>query len=114
MGDEASVLPFSEDHVTLGLLLISLGIFVYLAIRANNIRSFQFQISGFIVLMVIAEIVNLEINQGVIQLPRSLMDLGYVIHLGSMVIFCLLLWLRYYFSKKSGTNMIEKIPQEES
>jgi len=114
MSDESAVLPFSADYLTLALLLVSLGIFVLLAFRAGSLKSFQFQTSVFIVVMVMAEIINLEKNQGFIQLPPSLEELGYEIHLGSMVFFCLMLWLRFYYSKKSGTSMVEEILEKDS
>jgi len=112
MSDENIILPFTMGYLTLSLLVVSLGIFVFLALRARSVRSFQFQVSIFILVMVVAEIINLAEDQGLIQLPSSLEELGYYIHLGSMISFCLMLWLRFYYSKKSGTRMVEEIPED--
>ena len=94
----------STSYVTLILSLIPLAIFVWLAIKSRNIRAFQFQISIFIALYIIGEI--LEINNITVfsVLPP---DIGPQIHAGSAIFFAIMVWLRFYYAEKSGKRMIE-------
>ena len=95
------------NSITIILLLIALGIFVWQASRSKSIRSFQFQISIFLVVWILGEIVgNLEDN-GIIVYPALQGNIGLEIHVVSMVLFGLMLWLRFYYSKRSGKKMIE-------
>ena len=97
-------LVYSMSDVTLVLLLGSLAIFGYLAFRSRNIRKFQFQISIFIVVWVMGEIIQNKRIVGIIPSP----EIGLVIHASSMVFLTIMLWLRLYFSKKRGKTMIEE------
>lgn len=106
---EGSLLPFPADYLTLYLLLASLIIFVTLAVKSRNVRSFQFQTSIFIAIMVAGAMVELGSSHDLIKLPSGLDGLGLLIHAGSMVFFSLMIWLRYYNSKKRGRKMIEEI-----
>jgi hypothetical protein len=95
------------NNITIILLLIALGIFVWQVSRSKSIRSFQFQISIFLVVWILGEIVgNLEDN-GIILFPALQGNLGLEIHVVSMVLFSLMLWLRFYYSERSGKKMIE-------
>jgi hypothetical protein len=97
------------NNITIILLLIALGIFVWQISRSKSIRSFQFQISIFLVVWILGEIVgNLEDN-GIIVFPALQGNIGLEIHVVSMVLFGLMLWLRFYYSKRSGTKMIEDV-----
>jgi Na+/proline symporter len=112
MVEDGGVLAtFQTDYLTLFLLLVSLIIFFWLAVKSHSIRSFQFQTSVFIAIMVVGGIMELLSNNGIIQLPSSLHELGFLIHVGSMIFFSLMIWLRYYTSKKSGRRMIEEIQE---
>src|SRR6266487_1244747 len=97
------------NNITIILLLIALGIFVWQASRSKSIRSFQFQISIFLVVWILGEMVgNLEGN-GIIVFPALQGNLGLEIHLVSMILFDLMLWLRFYYSERSGKKMIEDV-----
>jgi hypothetical protein len=97
------------NNITIILLLIALGIFVWQVSRSKSIRSFQFQISIFLVIWILGEIVgNLEDN-GIIVFPALQGNLGLEIHVVSMVLFGLMLWLRFYYSERSGKKMIEDV-----
>jgi|SRR6266516_6249545 len=91
------------NNITIILLLIALGIFVWQATRSKSIRSFQFQISVFLVVWILGEIV------GIIVFPALQGNLGLEIHVISMVFFSLMLWLRFYYSERSGKKMIEDV-----
>jgi bacteriorhodopsin len=110
-GDDNSFLLFMND-ITLVLLLISLTIFLWIALRSKkNIRSFQFQTSVFLVIWILGEIVNLLKDNGIGVIVFSSLpeNVGLQIHLISMVFFSAMLWLRYYYSQKSGKQIINSI-----
>jgi hypothetical protein len=92
-------------EVTLGILLAVLFIFGWLAVRYRNIRSFEFQISIFIILYTTGEV--LEVNN-VISLS-SLPYIGSGIHVASAVLLLIILWFRLYYVRKSGRRMIDTI-----
>jgi hypothetical protein len=97
------------NSITTLLLLVALGIFVWLAVRSRNIRSFQFQISIFIIIWILGEITGILQDNGIIVLSALHGDVGLEIHVISMVFFSMMLWLRFYYSKRSGKKMIEDV-----
>src|SRR2546428_6033937 len=97
------------NSITTMLLLIALGMFVWLAVRSKNIKTFQFQISIFIIIWISGEIAGILQDSGIIVLSLAQGDIGLEIHVVSMVFFSMMLWLRYYYSERSGKKMIEDI-----
>jgi hypothetical protein len=97
------------NGITTMLLLIALGMFVWLAVRSKNIKTFQFQISIFIIIWISGEIAGILQDSGIIVLSLAQGDIGLEIHVVSMVFFSMMLWLRYYYSERSGKKMIEDI-----
>jgi hypothetical protein len=94
----------SMSYVTLILSLIPLAIFIWLAVKSKNIRAFQFQISVFIAVYIIGEIIeNTKITAFSILPP----DIGSQIHVGSAIFFTIMVWFRFYYAEKSGKKMIE-------
>ena len=94
----------SMSYVTLILSLIPLAIFIWLAVKSKNIRAFQFQISVFIAVYIIGEIIeNTEIAAFSILPP----GIGSQIHVGSAIFFTIMVWFRFYYAEKSGKKMIE-------
>ena len=102
------------NSITTLLLLVALGIFVWLAVRSRNIRSFQFQISIFIIIWILGEITGILQNNGITVLSALQGDVGLEIHVISMVFFSMMLWFRFYYSKRSGTKMIEDVADASS
>ena len=97
------------NSITTMLLLIALSIFVWLAVRSKNVRTFQFQISIFLIIWISGEIAGILQDSGIIVLSIVQGDIGFEIHIVSMVFFSMMLWLRYYYSQRSGKKMIEDI-----
>ena len=95
------------NNITIILLLIALGIFVWQVSRSKSIRSFQFQISIFLVVWILGEIVGSLEDNGIIVFPALQGNIGLEIHVVSMVLFGLMLGLRFYYSERSGRKMIE-------
>jgi hypothetical protein len=97
------------DNITTILLLVALGIFVWLAILSKNIRTFQFQISIFIIIWTLGEIAGILRDSGILALSTLQGDVGLEIHVISMFFFSMMLWLRFYYSQRSGKKMIEDV-----
>jgi hypothetical protein len=97
------------NSITTMLLLIALGMFVWLAVRSKNIKTFQFQISIFIIIWISGEISGILQDSGIIVLSPVQGDIGLEIHVVSTVFFSMMLWLEYYYSERSGKKMIEDI-----
>ena len=94
----------SMSYLTLILSLIPLVIFIWLAVKSKNIRAFQFQISIFIAVYIIGEIIeNTKIAAFSILPP----DIGSQIHVGSAIFFTIMVWFRFYSAEKSGKKMVE-------
>ena len=102
------------NSITTLLLLVALGIFVWLAVRSRNIRSFQFQISIFIIIWILGEITGILQDNGITVLSALQGDVGLEIHVISMAFFSMMLWFRFYYSKRSRTKMIEDVADASS
>ncbi|MDQ3885203.1 MAG: hypothetical protein M3239_07135 [Thermoproteota archaeon] len=100
----------SFGSLTLILLVIALGIFVWLTARSRNIKSFQFQISVFILIWIIAEIIDLLGEEGFIEL-FSTSDIGMYVHVLAMAMFSAMIWIRFYLSDKSGKRMADALQE---
>jgi hypothetical protein len=94
----------SMSDITLILSLVPLLIFVWLAIRSKSIKAFQFQISIFMAVYILGEII--ESNRIAIfsALPP---DIGSQIHVGSAIFFTIMVWFRFYYAEKRGKKMVE-------
>lgn len=104
-----AILLLLMNSITIMLLLGALGIFVWLAARLKNIRSFQFQLSIFIIIWIVGDIVSILHDNGIVGFSALQSDLGSGIHVVSMVFISMMLWLRYYYSERSSKKMIEDI-----
>jgi hypothetical protein len=94
------------DKSTIFLLAISLGLFIWSALRSRNIRKFQFQMSIFVLIWIAGEIVRVLHEEGIFTIfGRS--EVGMILHTIAMLFFSLMLWIRFYYAKKSGKMMIE-------
>ncbi len=101
-------MPFG--NLTLVLLLIALGIFAWLATRSRNIKSFQFQISIFILIWITGEIVDLLGEEGVVKL-FSTSEIGVYVHVLAMAMFSAMLWIRFYLSERSGKRIADALQE---
>jgi hypothetical protein len=98
-----------SEYVTLILLFAALGVFIYLAVIPRNIRSFQLQISVFIVIWISGELINALQNSRIFNFPSLQEEFGLQIHVIAMVFFSMLLWIRFYYSERSGKKMIDNV-----
>ncbi|MDW0188693.1 MAG: hypothetical protein QOK51_03880 [Nitrososphaeraceae archaeon] len=94
------------EKSTIFLLVISLGLFSWSALSSRNLRKFQFQMSIFVLIWIAGEIVRVLHEEGIFMiLGRG--DVGMILHTIAMLFFSLMLWIRFYYAKKSGKMMIE-------
>src|SRR5437867_3800732 len=87
-------------------LLATLSVFVWLATRSKDIRSFQFQISVFIIIWVVGGIAYILQDSGIIVVSPLQSDVGLEINFVSLVFLSIMIWLRFYYSQRSRTRMI--------
>lgn len=107
ISDNSSDFLHSVGDFTSILSLVPLVIFVWLAIRSKNIKSFQLQISVFIAVYIIGGII--ENNNGRIATFSALPpEIGSQIHVIAAIFFTIMIWFRFYYADLTGKRMIEK------
>ena len=94
----------SMSDITLILSFIPLIIFVWLALRSKSIKAFQFQISLFIAVYILGEIIE---NDRIAIFSTLPPNIGSQIHVGSAIFFTIIMWFRFYYAEKRGKKMIE-------
>jgi hydrogenase/urease accessory protein HupE len=102
-------ISLSTGGLTLVLLVVALGIFAWLAVKSRSVRSFQFQLSLFIVIWIAGEIVDLLHEQYTMLLPYH--NAGLYVHVLAMGLFSAMLWTRFYLSRKSGKKMADSMQE---
>jgi hypothetical protein len=102
--DSTSYFLHSMSDITFILSLIPLIIFIWLAIRSKSIKSFQFQISIFIAVYILGELIENNRIDIFSTLPSNI---GSQIHVGSAIFFTIMMWFRFYYAEKRGKKMIE-------
>ncbi len=100
--------PFG--NITLLLLTIALGIFVWLTARSRSLKSFQFQISMFILIWIAGEIVDLLVENGEMALISN-NEIGLYVHVLAMTTFTAMLWIRFYASEKMGRKIADEFQE---
>jgi hypothetical protein len=103
--------------LTIILLFIALSIFIWLAVRSRGITTFQFQISIFILIWILGEIIGvLQEYQMVILSPffNWLPDISLQIHLSSMIFLSVMLWIRFYHSERRQKKLIDDLSDKKS
>lgn len=107
ISDNGSDFLHSVGDFTSILSLVPLVIFVWLAIRSKNIKSFQLQISVFVAVYIIGGII--ENNNGRIAMFSTLPpEIGSQIHVIAAIFFTIMIWFRFYYADLRGKKMIEK------
>ena len=104
---------YIASGLTVLLLFAALSIFIWLVIRSKGITTFQFQISVFIMIWILGEII------GILQEAKTLLfdwlpDISLQIHLLSMVFLSIMLWIRFYYSERRQKRLIDDIADKNS
>jgi hypothetical protein len=102
---DSSSLLYSSGLTTLVILFTSLAIFGWLAVRYRNIRSFEFQISIFIMVYIVGEIIE-DYNK--MPFFSVFPYIGSQIHLLAAVFLSIILWIRLYSARESGRKIVDK------
>ena len=92
------------------MLLIAFGVFAWLTTRSRNIKSFQFQISIFILIWITGEIVDFLGEERVVEL-FSISEIGLYVHVLAMAMFSAMLWIRFYLSERSGKRIADALQE---
>jgi DMSO/TMAO reductase YedYZ heme-binding membrane subunit len=98
-------------NLTLPLLLVSLGIFLWIVLKSRSIKTFQSQISIFVIIWIIGEIANTLQENGWLFLSQNLRNLGLQIHVISMIFFSVMIWLRFSYFQKSQHRLADNFDQ---
>ena len=105
----ATLILIIMSNITIILLLVALGIFVWLVVRSKSVRSFQFQMSIFLIVWILGEITGYLQDSGIVIFPSLQGDIGLEMHTASMIFFSVLLWLRFFYSERSGKKIVEDL-----
>src|SRR4029078_11559455 len=97
------------SNFTLYLLFVALGIFVWLAFLSHSVKSFQFQISIFILIWIGGEFMTTLHESGSLHFPPELHGLGMPIHFIAMIVCASIIFGRFYYSYRSGYKIIESL-----
>ena len=97
------------SNITLILLIVSLGIFGTLAVQSRKIKSFQFQMSVFIMIWISSEIIGVLARAEILNVSIY-ESVGHLIHLASMAAIGVIFWMRFYFSSRKGNKFMDEIP----
>jgi hypothetical protein len=95
--------------LTLIILFMSLAIFGWLTVKYRNIRSYEFQITVFIIVYIIGELLEDYKIPSLSTLPY----IGSQIHVASAVLLAIILWLRLYSVRNSGRKTVDKLESVE-
>ncbi len=90
--------------ITSILFLVSLAFLVVLSIKFKSIRTFQFQISLFVGLYVLGEIIEIKELAAFLSIPESL---GSQIHVGATIFLTFIIWIRFIYSEKAIKNLVD-------
>jgi DMSO/TMAO reductase YedYZ heme-binding membrane subunit len=99
------------QNLTLPLLLVSLGIFLWIVLKSRSVKTFQSQMSIFIIIWIIGEIANTLQENGWLFLSQNLENLGLQIHVISMIFFSIMIWLRFSYFQKSQHRLVDNFDQ---
>ena len=91
--------------LTTALFLFSLGVFLMLAIKSKTVKGFQSQISIFVGVYVLGEILELSTIQTITGLPS---EVGSQIHVAATMVITTILWSRLIYSSRIVKKLIER------
>ena len=84
------------------VLIIALLLFLRLGIKARSIRSVQAELSIFIIIWVVAELLRAMLLLGIIQTNPTIEVLGITVHTLSMIAFGIFVVFRFYRYSADG------------
>jgi hypothetical protein len=101
------ILNYSQ-YITLPSLLVSLSIFLWIVFKSRSIKTFQSQISIFVIIWIIGEIANTLQENRWLFVSQNLQNLGLQIHVISMIFFSIMIWSRFSYFQNSQHRLVDK------
>ena len=95
-------------NVTFLLLLGALVVFGILAAQQKKIKSFQFQMSIVLLVLIVSEVIDVLFDFNYIE-NHFLENLGSIIHVSAMTGIALIFWGRFVYSKKTQKSLVDEI-----
>jgi hypothetical protein len=95
-------------NITILLLLVAFTIFGILALQHKKIKSFQFQMSIVLLVLIFSEMVDVLFDFNYIQNP-FLEHLSSTIHVIAMAGIAVIFWGRYVHAKNTQKNLVDVI-----
>jgi energy-coupling factor transporter transmembrane protein EcfT len=96
---------YSIGNITSLLILIPLIIFIWLAIKSKNIKSFQFQLMVFILMYLVGQII--ENNGDSVFFSVLPKDFGSQIHVIAAAFFTIMILFRFYYANPRKKKMVD-------
>ena len=90
--------------ITSILFLVSLTFCGWLSIKSKSIKTFQSQISLFIGLYVIGELLEIKQVSTLLSIPDGL---GSQIHVSATIFLTIVVWMRFYYSEKGIKSLAD-------
>lgn len=103
----ALTLPEASTYAVPIVLAITLLIFARLAIKSKTISSLQSQMSIFLIIWVVAELLRSLLLLHIFTAPPSLQLLGFEIHTAAMIAFGFFIIFRYSVVMSSSSSLAE-------
>lgn len=107
-GIEETLNALLINDITLHLLIVAFVIFGILSIKLRNIRSFQFQMSIFILIWIVGEVLHVFGTSGQLPYP-DLAILAPMIHTISMISISLIFLIRYIYVRRDENKFMDSI-----
>jgi hypothetical protein len=83
---------------------LAVGSVEHIFTRSKDIRSFQFQISSFIIIWLLGQVAGILQDGGIIALSPLQGDIGLEIHVILLVFFSIMSWVRFYYLERKKDN----------
>jgi len=99
------------SNINIVLLICSLVIFSILCKQSERVRSFQFQMSITVMVLIGSEIIEVLVDSEFItsEFIENYFseDLSHLIHVVSMAGVALMFWYRYVYAEKTRKTLVE-------
>lgn len=90
------------------LLLGALTVFGTLSVQYRKIKSFQFQISLVIIVLIVSEVIDVLFDFNYIE-NQSLEYFGSLLHVSAMAGIALVFWGRFIHAQKTRTKFVDDV-----
>ena len=97
-------------NVTFLLLVGGLVVFGILAAQQKRIKSFQFQMSIILLVLIVSEVIDVLSDFDYIE-NHVLEHVGSIIHVSAMAGIALIFWGRYIYSIKAQKSLVDEIKE---